>query len=111
MPQLLLLLADRKTRHALLEEERGDAPRAQRRVHRREDDDDVGVVAVGAPLLGAVKHVTVARETPFPLRSTASRGQAGNPVSRRRTVNMVIWLREDDARDSRLAVPQSQVEG
>src|SRR3989441_379955 len=58
--QLLLLLADREAGRALLDEEGGDALRAQLRVHCGEDDDDVGVVAVGAPLLGAVQHVTVA---------------------------------------------------
>ena len=58
--ELALLLADLEARRPLLDEERRDPPGAPRRIHRREHGDDVRVAAVGAPLLRAVEHVTVA---------------------------------------------------
>jgi hypothetical protein len=57
---LLLLLSDRETGQAPVDEKRGDAPRALARVDGREDGDDVGVIAVGAPLLRAVQDVVIA---------------------------------------------------
>src|SRR5688572_7988626 len=58
--ELLLLLADREARRALLDQERRHALRPLGEIDGREDRDDVGVVAVRAPLLGAVEHVVVA---------------------------------------------------
>src|SRR5438132_113553 len=57
---LLLFLADAEAGRALLDEERGHAPRAPTGIERREHGDHVRVVAVGAPLLGAVEHVVLA---------------------------------------------------
>src|SRR5437660_348607 len=56
---LLLFLADREPRHALLDEEGRDALGALARIDRREDRDHVGVIAVGAPLLRPVQDVVV----------------------------------------------------
>src|SRR5207237_8355721 len=57
---LLLVLADREPGHALLDEKRRDALGALARIDRREDRDDVGVIAVGAPLLRSVQDVVIA---------------------------------------------------
>ena len=43
--ELVFLLADREARRAALDEERGDAAIAGRRIDRREDDEEVGFVA------------------------------------------------------------------
>src|SRR5207247_9358029 len=56
---LLLLLTHGEAGHASLDEERGDALRAQLPVDRGAGDDAVGVGAVGAPLLRAVQAVAV----------------------------------------------------
>src|SRR4029434_3308801 len=59
-PHLLFLLADGEPGHPLLDDERRDPAGALARIDRREDRDDVSVVAVRAPLLRSVQHVMVA---------------------------------------------------
>jgi hypothetical protein len=55
-----MLLADGKARHALLDQEGGDAPAARLRRGLGIDHQHVGMAAVGDPELGAVEPPLVA---------------------------------------------------
>src|SRR5919106_1080298 len=58
-PELALFLADLEPWRALLDEERRYTLRPLRGIDGGEHREDIGVVAVGAPLLRAVQHVVV----------------------------------------------------
>ena len=61
-PELVFLPANRESRKPALDDEGGDPAVARLRIQIREDDEDVGFVAVGDPELAAIQHEpTVAR--------------------------------------------------